>query len=227
MTLSIRTRLVFIVLVGGLACIGVSILAWKGIEHLHSAMARSSTNLQAVKNHMEGDMMHDALRGDVSMALLHSLKGDEQKAAVLGPGALPELPRGPRERTSSSISRPSCARLSRRFTPRSRTTSSRPRRSTLSVRGPREGPRHAAAFEASFEDLEARQEVLSEPIESSTADTKKLAEERFESTRNTILGPGRGRHRDLLSGLRRDVRAEARAHARRRGRGSPPWPTAT
>ncbi|MBK7875182.1 MAG: HAMP domain-containing protein [Planctomycetes bacterium] len=44
-----------------------------------------------------------------------------------------------------------------------------------------------SAFQASFEDLEARQEVVSEMIETSTADTKKQAEARFEATRNTIL----------------------------------------
>src|SRR3546814_13529434 len=35
-----------------------------------SALARSETSISAMRKHMEADMMHDAIRGDVLAALL-------------------------------------------------------------------------------------------------------------------------------------------------------------
>ena len=53
------------------------------VSELRSALKEISTSGQALRSHMQGDMMHDALRSDVLAALLAAQKGQmEQRDAI-------------------------------------------------------------------------------------------------------------------------------------------------
>jgi methyl-accepting chemotaxis protein len=67
--------------VTGLALLSAAGLSgYVGSRNIGSGMARMTEATAALRNHMEGDMMHDALRGDVMAALL--AETPEARAAV-------------------------------------------------------------------------------------------------------------------------------------------------
>lgn len=80
MALSIRGRLAVFSAVGGLLALTQGVASWWGANALADAMTDTSVSGLAIRNHLEGDMMHDALRGDVLAALL--AQTDEDRAVV-------------------------------------------------------------------------------------------------------------------------------------------------
>lgn len=78
----------FQVTAAGLAAGGISaFLAGVGILQTHyisQALERSTSSLEAIRRHVEGDMLHDALRSDVLMALADPAETGVPTAAVQG-----------------------------------------------------------------------------------------------------------------------------------------------
>jgi methyl-accepting chemotaxis protein len=69
MRISVKASYLFLA-IGGLATTSaVSALALNGFDALEHSLAQVATSTTAMRNHMEGDMMHDALRGDVLAAI--------------------------------------------------------------------------------------------------------------------------------------------------------------
>ena len=60
----------------------VGIAGWIGSRHINDGVEKMTLSSSALRNHLEGDMMHDALRGDVLAALL--ARGADEHAAVKG-----------------------------------------------------------------------------------------------------------------------------------------------
>jgi methyl-accepting chemotaxis protein len=70
MKLTIRQKLFGLSLVGLLLALAVGISGYWGITRTGKGLTEVSVTSQALKNHLDADMMHDALRADVLSALL-------------------------------------------------------------------------------------------------------------------------------------------------------------
>ena len=64
-----RAQLLQIGLVGLAGAIAIGLTSWYAQNTYKTALEVSERNAAALRNHLEGDMMHDALRGDVQRAL--------------------------------------------------------------------------------------------------------------------------------------------------------------
>ncbi|MBI1189545.1 MAG: HAMP domain-containing protein [Tepidisphaera sp.] len=69
MSLTIRLRLLGLSFLGPVAAVAVAWVGWHGLSTLASDSNSIATTGEALRNHMECDMMHDALRGDVVLAV--------------------------------------------------------------------------------------------------------------------------------------------------------------
>lgn len=67
---SLRTKLMALCAVGGLGAGVVAWTAWNGLGHAQDGLGEQVEGSTALRNHLESDMMHDALRGDVLAALM-------------------------------------------------------------------------------------------------------------------------------------------------------------
>ena len=81
MTVSIRTKLISFSILGLCVSGAVGLVARAGIGSLVSSLHEVEVSGQAIRNHMETDMMHDALRGDVFEAL-RAQSPEEHGAAI-------------------------------------------------------------------------------------------------------------------------------------------------
>lgn len=80
MQLTVRQKLRFIGALGVLGIVAITALAVISQNRLSSAIDRQVVTARALKNQVEMDMMHDALRGDVYGALL--AQSDEERNAA-------------------------------------------------------------------------------------------------------------------------------------------------
>ncbi|MBL8877670.1 MAG: hypothetical protein JNG88_01005 [Phycisphaerales bacterium] len=80
MALSIRSKFRLLVLLGGIFCALLAAVGWWSARLLSGSLHSSVLAASAIRNHLEGDMMHDALRGDV-FAALFAKSPDETAAA--------------------------------------------------------------------------------------------------------------------------------------------------
>jgi methyl-accepting chemotaxis protein len=79
-SLSVGQKLLAMGLVG---VIGAGVVGWfghVGLDHVDRSMGEQVVTATALRNHLESDMMHDALRGDVLASLL--AETDDEKAQV-------------------------------------------------------------------------------------------------------------------------------------------------
>lgn len=82
-TLTISKKLLLLGALIVVLCAGLSGAGFWGIIRLEDTVASITVNTTAVRNHMQADMMHDALRGDVLEALRLGEKGTaEEKKQV-------------------------------------------------------------------------------------------------------------------------------------------------
>ncbi|MBI5435158.1 MAG: MCP four helix bundle domain-containing protein [Planctomycetes bacterium] len=70
MSNSIRTRLLFLSTAGSALAVAIAATAFWVVGNLQSDSERATNDLSAVRDLMQGDMYHDALRGDAFAALL-------------------------------------------------------------------------------------------------------------------------------------------------------------
>ncbi len=77
---SIRSKLVAFAFVGIASTCTVGYVGYWSGQQVRQASARILTTNEALRNHLESDMMHDALRGDVFAAMLANT--DEERKAV-------------------------------------------------------------------------------------------------------------------------------------------------
>ena len=78
MSLTIRTRLLGLAVLGPIASLGVALVGLRGLESVSTRSEAVARAGQVLRNHMECDMMHDAIRGDA--ALLVFSKSQQEQA---------------------------------------------------------------------------------------------------------------------------------------------------
>ena len=79
MALTVRTRLTSIGLLSLFMILVANFTGFIGIEEVRQALNVATTSSLLMRNHLESDMMHDALRADVLAAIL--AMNDEEKSA--------------------------------------------------------------------------------------------------------------------------------------------------
>jgi methyl-accepting chemotaxis protein len=75
--MSIKLRLFMLIGTGALAILLVSLVSYLGNARMASAMTDNETSMTVLGNHLQADMMHDALRADVLSAMLVGLGKSE------------------------------------------------------------------------------------------------------------------------------------------------------
>ncbi|KAI2669234.1 MCP four helix bundle domain-containing protein, partial [Pseudomonas sp. TNT3] len=81
--MSIKLRLILLIGTGLLTALIMSLAGYLGNTHMAGAVNDNEVNMAALRNHLEADMMHDALRADVLSAMLVGLgKSTSSKAEV-------------------------------------------------------------------------------------------------------------------------------------------------
>ena len=81
---SIRAKLSLIAGMLAVMTIALTAMALNGLGQVNATLTQTNMNSQGLRNHLEGDMMHDALRGDVLFAMFNAdTSGTNEKEAVL------------------------------------------------------------------------------------------------------------------------------------------------
>ncbi|MCD5996253.1 methyl-accepting chemotaxis protein [Pseudomonas sp. CDFA 602] len=82
--MSIKLRLLLLICTSVLAAVIISAVNYLGNARMEAAMQDNEVSMAALSNHLEADMMHDALRADVLSAMLVGLgKSDTSREEVL------------------------------------------------------------------------------------------------------------------------------------------------
>ena len=79
--MSIKLRLVLLIVTSLLTALIVSLVSYVGNLRMATAVSDNAVSMSALRNHMEADMMHDALRADVYSAMLVGLGKSTSTAA--------------------------------------------------------------------------------------------------------------------------------------------------
>lgn len=80
MVLSIRSKIRSLVFLGGGFCALLALVGWWSTKTLSGSLNSSVLAASVIRNHLEGDMMHDALRADVFAAIFARIDGDSTSA---------------------------------------------------------------------------------------------------------------------------------------------------
>jgi methyl-accepting chemotaxis protein len=139
----------------------------RGLNQIYQAQVQTMTASDAIHNHMEGDMMHEGLRGDVYMALSASERKDRQSVqaalqaanehgeafrAALAANEKLELPR--EIKTALEDLKPSLQRYITQAESIARLAGSDPEKAREKL----------PAFDAAFSEMEVKQEKISDLI---------------------------------------------------------------
>ncbi len=71
--MSIKLRLLLLIGTGLLTALIMSLVSYLGNSQMATAVNDNEVSMTALRNHLEADMMHDALRADVLSALAGKL----------------------------------------------------------------------------------------------------------------------------------------------------------
>jgi len=82
-TFSVKQKLIAFALISVATTLLVGGSGYRGQQRQSAALAEMTVKLAALRNHLESDMMHDALRGDVLAALHAGGKGQMDEAATI------------------------------------------------------------------------------------------------------------------------------------------------
>ena len=189
-TVSIKLRLVLLIATSLLTALIVSLVSYVGNQRMASAVSDNAVSMSALRNHMEADMMHDALRADVYSAMLVGLgksngtadevrRSVEEHAAhfrdVLGENL--KLPLDATIRAALEQIKPSLDTY----------INAGERIVGLALDNPDTAQHELGTFSAAFSQLEEQMASLSELIETSTRQTSQGTEAAIRNA-NIALG---------------------------------------
>jgi methyl-accepting chemotaxis protein len=146
---------------------------------LNGSMSDSARIAEVLRNHMQADMMHDALRADVLAALLAARTGDTGSMAGIQ-ADLKEHSANFRaaidENHKKATNAETIGALEQADAPLQQYIASAGRMVNLAGSNPAGAEAALPAFKTSFTELEGRMEAISQQIESTLAATKARAE---------------------------------------------------
>ncbi|MBK7784003.1 MAG: HAMP domain-containing protein [Gemmatimonadetes bacterium] len=159
-----------------LLALSLSVAKWQGRRH-DEMTARIVVAETALRNHLEGDMMHDGIRADVLNALFASQFNPGERDAVLAQlGEHAQWFRDALARNDSLPLNPEIRAQLQELRPALETyLAAGERLAVTAFRNPAAARRELPAFQQAFEDLETRQEALSDRIEANVGTVMQAA----------------------------------------------------
>jgi methyl-accepting chemotaxis protein len=176
---SIKLRLVLLIVTSLLTALLVSVVSYVGNQRMATAVSDNAVSMSALRNHMEADMMHDALRADVYSAMLVGL-GKSTSTAVEARNSIDEHAGHFREVLEENLKLPINPTL------RTALAQIKPNLDTyinageqivgLALDDPQAAQQELGTFNSAFSQLETQMAALSELIESNTRQTTEATE---------------------------------------------------
>nr|NYU07530.1 methyl-accepting chemotaxis protein [Pseudomonas sp. SbOxS1] len=189
--MSIKLRLLLLIGTGLLAALIMSLVAYLGTARLADAVQDNDIGMSVLRNHLEADMMHDALRADVLAAMLVGLgKSTSSKAEIRG--SIDEHAAHFREVLGENL------KLAVNDTLKDALNQIKPSLDTyisaaermvgLALENPEAAQQQLAAFNSAFSQLEAQMAALSERIELNTQQTSQGTAHAISNANLTLGG---------------------------------------
>ena len=177
--MSIKLRLVLLIATSLLTALIVSLVSYVGNLRMATAVSDNTVSMSALRNHMEADMMHDALRADVYSAMLVGLGKSTGTAAEVRDSLAEhaghfrevlddnlKLPINPTLRTALEQIKPSLDTYIK----------SGERIVAVALDNPDAAQQQLGTFNSAFTQLEEQMGALSELIENNTLHTSEGTE---------------------------------------------------
>ncbi len=191
MNLTIRMKLLGLSILGLVFAVAVGIVGYWGVSRVDNANLQMNTTWRAARNHIEGDMMHDALRSDVFSALM-SNSDHEGKQAL---GGIAEHAQWFRRRLEENKSLPLAPEVKKALeelgAPLEEYIASAEAMAQLAISDKRVARAQLPEFESVFKLLESRQSQVSDLIEKNASQSQqegKLATDRAKNAIYVICG---------------------------------------
>jgi len=187
---SIKLRLLLLIATSLLTALIVSLVSYVGNTRMSAAVNDNAVSMTALRNHMEADMMHDALRADVYSAMLVGLGKSTGTAAEVR-DSISEHATHFREVLEENLKlpvNPTIKSALEHIKPSLDTYIAAAERIVgLALDNPDSAQRELGTFNTAFTELEEQMAALSELIESNTRDTSQATESAIRNA-NMALG---------------------------------------
>ena len=170
-TMTIKLRLVLLIATGLLTALIMSLAGYLGNTRMADAVQDNDVSMTVLRNHMEADMMHDALRADVLSAMLVGLGKSTSTAAEVN-SSIKEHAEHFREVLADNLKLPLDASIKaslEKIKPSLDTyISAGERIVALALENPEAARGELQTFNSAFSQLEEQMAALSELIENNT-----------------------------------------------------------
>ncbi len=170
-TMTIKLRLVLLIATGLLTALIMSLAGYLGNTRIADAVQDNDVSMMVLRNHMEADMMHDALRADVLSAMLVGLGKSTSTPAEVN-SSIKEHAEHFREVLAENLKLPLDASIKaslEKIKPSLDTyISAGERIVALALDNPEAARGELQTFNAAFSQLEEQMAALSELIENNT-----------------------------------------------------------
>ena len=188
---SIKLRLILLIVTGLLTALVMSLVSYVGNTQMAGAVSDSEVSMAALRNHLEADMMHDALRADVLSAMLVGLgKSTSSKAEVRS--SIDEHAARFREVLGNNLKLPVNATIKAgldQIKPSLDTYINAAERIVgLALEDPQAAQQQLGSFNAAFSQLEDQMAALSELIESDTQQTSVGTQQAISNANVALAG---------------------------------------
>jgi methyl-accepting chemotaxis protein len=187
---SIKLRLILLIGTGLITALIMSLVSYLGNTQMAEAVNDNEVSMAVLRNHLEADMMHDALRADVLSAMLVGLgKSTSSKAEVRS--SIEEHAAHFREMLGENLKLPVNDTLKaglNKIKPSLDTyISAAERIVALALENPEAAQQQLGSFSSVFSQLEDQMAALSELIETNTQQTS-VGTQKVISNANFTLG---------------------------------------
>jgi methyl-accepting chemotaxis protein len=188
-TVSIKLRLLLLIGTSVLTALIVSLVSYVGNTQMAEAVNENEVSMTALRNHLEADMMHDALRADVLSAMVVGLgKSTSSKAEVHS--SIEEHARHFREVLGENFKLPVNdtlkAGLNKVKPSLDIYISAAERIVGLALENPEAAQKELGTFNTAFSQLEDQMAALSELIETNTQQTSQGTAQAIQSANFTL-----------------------------------------
>jgi methyl-accepting chemotaxis protein len=188
-TVSIKLRLLLLIGTSVLTALIVSLVSYVGNTQMAEAVNENEVSMTALRNHLEADMMHDALRADVLSAMMVGLgKSTSSKAEVHS--SIEEHARHFREVLGENFKLPVNdtlkAGLNKVKPSLDIYISAAERIVGLALENPEAAQKELGTFNTAFSQLEDQMAALSELIETNTQQTSQGTAQAIQSANFTL-----------------------------------------
>ncbi|AWY39710.1 HAMP domain-containing protein [Pseudomonas putida] len=187
--MSIKLRLLLLIGTGVLAAMIMGLVSYLGNGRMAQAVQDNDVSMSALRNHLEADMMHDALRADVLSAMLVGLdKSTSTKAEVRS--SLEEHAAHFRQMLADNLKLPVNDTLKtalNQIKPSLDTYISAAERIVgLALENPEAAQKELSGFNNAFSQLEGQMAALSELIETNTQHTSQGTAQAISNANLTV-----------------------------------------